>query len=167
MIGAGTGIAPFRSFWQERQVDMEMNLVTTDVNGKCFGEMILFFGCRYKGVHELYRSEIDELVKQGVISKYYPAYSRESKSGKYYVQDAVAKHGKEVYEAIVKRNGHVYICGQEQMAADAAKTLEVVLYKHSHMKLEEVKVYLNEMKDNHRLHEDIFGNNVKKIKSEI
>ena len=41
------------------------------------GEMILYFGCRRSSEDELYLKEIEQMVKEGVISSYYPAYSRE------------------------------------------------------------------------------------------
>ena len=42
-----------------------------------WGKMILYFGCRRSSEDELYRNEIDQMVKEGVITSYYPAYSRE------------------------------------------------------------------------------------------
>ena len=73
MVGAGTGIAPFRSFWQERKVEMEMQPTPKDG----WGEVDLYFGCRQANLDELYKNEIDELIKDKVISCYYAAYSRE------------------------------------------------------------------------------------------
>lgn len=167
MVGAGTGIAPFRSFWQERKIDMEMNPMPTGVNGKGWGEIILYFGCRHRGVDELYRGEIDALLKDGVISKYYPAYSRESSMRKYYVQNALSERSAEVYDLIMNRNCHFYVCGDVRMASAVTQTLERALSIHSKMSLEEARIYVNEMKENLRFHEDIFGNNVNLTPSEI
>lgn len=77
MIGNGTGIAPFRSFWQERKVQMEMMQIPTGLNNKGWGEVVLYFGCRQSKLDELYINEIEELIKENVISSYNPAYSRE------------------------------------------------------------------------------------------
>lgn len=76
MIGAGTGIAPFRSFWQERKVEKEMLQTPKGINGYGWGKMVLYFGCREADLDELYRNEIDELLKEDVIQSYHPAYSR-------------------------------------------------------------------------------------------
>lgn len=167
MVGAGTGIAPFRSFWQERKIDMEMNPVPSGVNGKCWGEMIMYFGCRHKGIDELYRAELDVLIKEGVISKLYSAYSRDSGPKKYYVQDALAKNSTDLYDAVVNRHCHFYVCGDVRMAAEVTHTLELALHKHSKMSMDEAKIYVNEMKESLRFHEDIFGNSVNLTNSEI
>ena len=82
MIGAGTGIAPFRGFWQERKIDFEMMRVPTGVNGIGWGKMVLYFGCRQSKMDELYREEIDQLIKENVITSLYSAYSREPNSKK-------------------------------------------------------------------------------------
>jgi sulfite reductase alpha subunit-like flavoprotein len=74
MIGAGTGIAPFRSFWQERKVDMEMMQTP---NGNGWGEFTLYFGCRQSAQDQLYAKEIEQLAKEKVISSYHVALSRE------------------------------------------------------------------------------------------
>lgn len=76
MVGAGTGIAPFRSFWQKRQLDMETIDVPTGEN-KGWGEVIIYFGCRQCRIDELYRNEIDQLLRKKIITNYYGAYSRE------------------------------------------------------------------------------------------
>lgn len=65
MIGAGTGIAPFRSFWLQRKHEQN------------FGEMHLYFGCRSSLHDDLYKQELDLLIKDKVIASVRKAYSRE------------------------------------------------------------------------------------------
>ncbi len=79
MVGAGTGIAPFRSFWQERKIDIEMTStsVISGANGNRRGEAMLYFGCRRTDHDEVYRSEIDHLLNERVLNEYHAAYSRE------------------------------------------------------------------------------------------
>lgn len=72
MVGAGTGIAPFRSFWQERMIQSKKSSENYD-----FGEMYLYFGCRQQNVDDLYKNEIKQLINEKVISSYYTAFSRE------------------------------------------------------------------------------------------
>lgn len=158
MVGAGTGIAPFRSFWQERKIDVEMSQKPNGVNGNKWGEMVLYFGCRQKSVDELYRNEIDQMVNENVITRLYSAYSREPNRKKIYVQDMLAANVHEVFDLIVNKKGHFYVCGDVRMAADVTHTLELALQQH--MSLDEAKEYVNQMRENLRFHEDIFGNSV-------
>lgn len=72
MIGPGTGIAPFRGFWQERRIKVSEHGGT----GTRFGKMTLFFGCRTKEMI-LYRTELEALKKEGIISDIFLALSRE------------------------------------------------------------------------------------------
>jgi sulfite reductase alpha subunit-like flavoprotein len=82
MVGAGTGIAPFRSFWQERKIDMEMMQIPSGINGIGWGKMYLYFGCRQSKLDDLYSNELDQLVKEKVIATMYLAFSREQNKKK-------------------------------------------------------------------------------------
>ena len=70
MIGPGTGIAPFRSFWEERMYQLKHS------KGD-FGEMYLFFGCRQRAVDSLYEPELKEAKEAGALKEYFIALSRE------------------------------------------------------------------------------------------
>jgi nitric-oxide synthase len=70
MVGPGTGIAPFRGFWQERRLMMQRH------SGYRFGKMTLFFGCRTKEMI-LYLTELEQLKKDLVLSDIFLALSRE------------------------------------------------------------------------------------------
>ncbi len=70
-------MAPFRSFWQERKIDKEMTQTPTGVNGVGWGKMWLYFGCRQENVDDLYKSEIEEMMGENVITALYLALSRE------------------------------------------------------------------------------------------
>ena len=70
MIGPGTGIAPFRSFWEERMYQLKHS------KGD-FGEMYLFFGCRQRAVDSLYEPELKEAKEAGALKDYFIALSRE------------------------------------------------------------------------------------------
>ena len=69
MVGPGTGIAPFRSFWLQRLANQKIH------SQKKFGPMSLFFGCRTPQV-QLYKDEIEQMKEKGVLTHVAIAYSR-------------------------------------------------------------------------------------------
>jgi nitric-oxide synthase len=71
MIGAGSGIAPFRSFWQEREAQIK--------NGETCGKMFLFFGCRNPKFDNIYGPELSSLLRKGVLHQIFLAFSRGDK----------------------------------------------------------------------------------------
>ncbi|XP_038059438.1 nitric oxide synthase, brain-like isoform X2 [Patiria miniata] len=154
MVGPGTGIAPFRSFWQQRQIDMRM---AKDVGRNSFGDMTLVFGCRQSNLDDLYKSETSEGVKEGALKEVLTALSREKGKPKTYVQHILKNRGKEVFKSIQEKNGHFYVCGDVSMAADVCNTLESIASEHGKMSIEEAKNYVIAMRDQNRYHEDIFG----------
>jgi len=70
LIGPGTGIAPFRSFWQEFQVLRDLDPVAA------LPKMWLFFGCRNRDV-DLYAEEKEQLEKDQILDRVFLALSRE------------------------------------------------------------------------------------------
>lgn len=42
-----------------------------------------------------------------------------------YVQDLIKKHANEIYDMLVNKNGHFYVCGDVSMADDVYNSLEV------------------------------------------
>lgn len=72
MVGPGTGIAPFRSFWQEFMFERQSG----DPLQQRSGNTILYFGCRNPGIDDIYKEELEETQTCHAISKVYTAYSR-------------------------------------------------------------------------------------------
>lgn len=68
LVGPGTGIAPFRGFWQHRLAQLMMK--------RQLGKMWLFFGCRQKEL-DLYRSEKADMLNKKVLDRVFLALSRE------------------------------------------------------------------------------------------
>lgn len=69
MVGPGSGIAPFRAFWQHREIQMKMK------DNEEFGKMTLFFGCRCPSM-QLHSKEVLSMVNMNVITENYTAFSR-------------------------------------------------------------------------------------------
>uniref|UniRef100_C4TP54 Nitric oxide synthase 1 n=1 Tax=Ambigolimax valentianus TaxID=1338344 RepID=C4TP54_9EUPU len=157
MVGPGTGIAPFRSFWQERCIDLEMYR-----DQKNWGEMVLYFGCRTSTQDNIYKQELDEYSANHVLTKFYVALSREPNTPKVYVQDILYSRAPEVYDAIVKKGGHFYVCGDVAMAHDVTRTLETLLKEQGDIPLDSATIIVDGLRDANRFHEDIFGVNVRK-----
>ncbi|XP_055513563.1 nitric oxide synthase 2b, inducible [Leucoraja erinacea] len=151
LVGPGTGIAPFRSFWQQRQHDREKQGI------KC-GPMTLVFGCRDSQLDHIYKEETLKLKNQGVLKGVYTAYSREPGMKKTYVQDILrGSLASEVYSVLHKEKGHIYICGEIKMAQDVTDTLKAIVAKQGNMSIEDAEEFLTELKNQKRYHEDIFG----------
>ena len=96
LVGNGTGIAPFRAFWQQRMFD---------INNKCppessitgrrqWGDMRLFFGCRNSRLDDIYRHELEKAVHSRAMTSVATAYSREEGKPKVYSLHGLFKnHG--------------------------------------------------------------------------
>ncbi|XP_065830378.1 nitric oxide synthase, inducible-like [Oscarella lobularis] len=167
MVGPGTGIAPFRSFWQQRKIEMELKFtvqssgkldaIAEDQEGPMWGDMALFFGCRHPKLDHIYKKDMEELVNEGVLAKVGCAYSRDPNQPKQYVQDQLKQEGEYIMRKLRKENGHFYVCGDVSMAADVGKTLEVIFEQHGGMSSTEARATVEKMRAMGHYHEDIFG----------
>jgi sulfite reductase (NADPH) flavoprotein alpha-component len=114
MIGAGTGIAPYRSFVAEREA----------LGSK--GASWLVFGERNFSFDFLYQLEWQEYLKTGALSRLDVAFSRDQPE-KIYVQQRLWQHRDEVRRWITD-GAHLYVCGDEKgMARDVDETLARIL----------------------------------------
>ncbi|KAM6460457.1 nitric oxide synthase, inducible isoform 2-T4 [Liasis olivaceus] len=147
LIGPGTGIAPFRSFWQQRLFDLE----NKGIQGR---GLILLFGCRHSSLDHLYQEEMEEMHRKGILQEVYTAYSREPGSPKDLLQNELEA---EVYRLLHEEEGHLYVCGDIRMASEVAKTLKEMFAKKLSLAEEEAEDYCFQLKRQKRYQEDIFG----------
>ncbi|CAL1272101.1 unnamed protein product [Larinioides sclopetarius] len=155
MVGPGTGIAPFRSFWQKRYLDIQAAAKDGDLK-KPFGSMTLLIGCRHPKV-ELYREETQHMKQMGVLTQVYSAYSRLPGKPKRYVQHILREISDKVYKEIVQERGHFYVCGDVSMAEDVNQTLRAIIQEHGQMNTVGVDNVVKRLQEENRYHEDIFG----------
>uniref|UniRef100_A0AAQ5XZW3 Nitric oxide synthase n=1 Tax=Amphiprion ocellaris TaxID=80972 RepID=A0AAQ5XZW3_AMPOC len=151
LVGPGTGIAPFRSFWQQRLYDLEHNGIES-----C--PMILVFGCRQSEMDHIYKEETIQAKNKEVFKELYTAYSREPGKPKKYVQDVLREHlSQTVYQCLREEGGHIYVCGDVTMAGDVLKTVQQIIKQQGSMSLEDAGFFISKLRDENRYHEDIFG----------
>ncbi len=143
MVGPGTGVAPFRSFLQERE--------EIGANGKSW----LFFGDQHFVTDFLYQTEWQNWLKDGVLTKMNIAFSRD-KAEKVYVQHRMLEHSKELFEWL-EEGAVLYICGDEKhMAHDVHQTLLAIIQKEGQMSLEQAEEYVAAMTQNKRYQRDVY-----------
>ncbi|MDM5223094.1 assimilatory sulfite reductase (NADPH) flavoprotein subunit [Peribacillus sp. NJ11] len=143
MVGPGTGIAPFRSFIQDRE--------ETEAKGKTW----LFFGDQHFVTDFLYQTEWQKWLKTGVLTKMDVAFSRDADE-KVYVQNRMLEHSGELYEWL-QEGAAVYICGDEKnMAHDVHNTLIEIIEKEGQMSHADAQAYLEDMQQNKRYQRDVY-----------
>ena len=134
MVGPGTGIAPFRSFIEERAVT------------KAKGRAWLFFGDQHAASDFLYRNELEKYQKDGVLTRIESAFSRDT-AQKVYVQHKMLENSKELFEWL-ENGACFYVCGDKQnMAKDVHNALIDVIEKEGVMSREAAEAYLNDMQE--------------------
>lgn len=142
MVGPGTGIAPFRAFWQQRLAD------------KANGPMWLFFGNPYKATDACYEDELATLVESGKL-KLSVAWSRDQ-SYKIYVQNLMEQEAEEIWRWLEK-GAAFYMCGDaNRMAKDVEKALLGIIARCGQRSEEEAAAYLADMKAAKRYQKDVY-----------
>lgn len=143
MVGPGTGIAPFRSFMQERDA--------TESTGKNW----LFFGNPSFTQDFLYQVEWQSYVKSGLLTKISMAFSRDQ-AQKIYVQDRLIENGEAVYDWL-EQGAHFYVCGDAlHMAKDVEKALLSIIQTYGKKSEKDAKQYLVDMRKSKRYQKDVY-----------
>uniref|UniRef100_A0A8C7W7V7 Nitric oxide synthase n=1 Tax=Oncorhynchus mykiss TaxID=8022 RepID=A0A8C7W7V7_ONCMY len=140
LVGAGSGIAPFRSFWQQRLHDMKHP-------GFSGSPMSLVFGCQSSETDHLYKEETLEMRRQGVLKSVTTTYSRQPGHPKIYVQDVLReKMADEVLSVLHQKEGHFYVCGGVNMAQGVTLAVQEILSSQLGITLTQAGEYLTQLK---------------------
>lgn len=143
MIGAGTGIAPYRAFLEER--------AEQGIDGKAW----LFFGDQHFVTDFLYQTELQRYLADGTLTNLSVAFSRDTEQ-KVYVQHRLLENAEQVYEW-VEEGAVIYICGdKKRMAHDVNETLIQIIEQQGGKSAEEAKTYLEQLTQQNRYQRDVY-----------
>ncbi len=119
LVAAGTGLAPFRGFVQERAAPR--------ASGRDLAPALLFYGCRDPAHDDLYRAELDRWEALGAVAVH-RAYSRatDASDGCRHVQDRLYLDRAEA-RALWDRGAKVYVCGSREVGEGVKKTVIRIL----------------------------------------
>lgn len=121
MVCAGTGLAPFHGFLQERAVQAQ--------NGRSVGPALLFFGCDHPDVDFLYRDELKAWEAAGVVSVR-PAFFKAPQGDVTFVQHRVWQDRADVAD-LFRKGAHVYVCGDGRRMAPAVRETFLRIYQEA------------------------------------
>ncbi|KOO06803.1 assimilatory sulfite reductase (NADPH) flavoprotein subunit [Vibrio hepatarius] len=143
MVGPGTGIAPFRSFIQERD--------NRDAEGKNW----LFFGDRTFTQDFLYQVEWQKYLKSGLLSRLDVAFSRDQVE-KVYVQHRILENAAQVWQWI-QEGAYIYVCGDAtRMAKDVHDALVIVAEQEGKMPRDDAEQFINDLRKAKRYQRDVY-----------
>ncbi|MCY1073954.1 bifunctional cytochrome P450/NADPH--P450 reductase [Archangium lansingense] len=148
MIGAGTGLAPFRGFIQERARLAE--------RGTPLGKALLFFGCDHPDVDFLYREELEAWQAQGVV-EVFPAFFRQERDGVTFVQHRLWEERARV-GALLDTGARLYVCGDGRYMAPAVReTVARIHQERAGCTGDQAADWLREMEQQQRYLADVFA----------
>lgn len=143
MVGPGTGIAPFRSFLQER--------VATGATGRNW----VFFGDQHKATDYLYEEEFEQAHKDGSLHRLDLAWSRDQEQ-KVYVQDKMLENEKEIWSWI-EGGAYFYVCGDaKRMAKDVDTALHQIAQNVGGLSEEDAAAFVKQLKKDKRYLRDVY-----------
>ena len=143
MIGAGTGIAPYRAFLQHRTL-----------HGARGGNWLIY-GDRTMRWDFLYQIEWLRYLKEGALERLTVAFSRDQ-AEKVYVQHRIAEEARGIYDWL-ERGAHVYVCGEaESMAPAVHAALAGAVAQAGGMSAEVAEEYLQALKSAGRYQRDVY-----------
>ncbi|MGC4250914.1 MAG: sulfite reductase [NADPH] flavoprotein alpha-component, partial [Sphingobium sp.] len=143
MIGAGTGVAPYRAFMQEREA--------RGAGGKSW----LFFGERRFRTDFLYQTEWQGWLKDGTLNRMDVAFSRDGEQ-KIYVQHRMKEQARDLF-GWLEDGAHVYVCGDAaNLASDVHRALIDIVAQESRTSHEAAEDYVRSLQADHRYQRDVY-----------
>jgi len=143
MVGAGTGVAPYRAFVQQREMSEKR------------GKNWLIFGNRHSESEFLYQLEWQRQLREGALTRLDVAFSRDSDE-KVYVQDRIREQGKLLFDWL-EDGAHFYVCGDmKKMAHDVHNALLEAIQTHGELSKEASEAYVLSLQHQRRYQTDVY-----------
>ena len=128
MISTGTGIAPSIAFLEELNELKKGNY-----------EVYLIYGAKNRESDFIFKNELEEFKKNGILKGLFTAFSRDQKD-KIYVQDELERNFKEnLVDLCVNKKMVIYVCGSVSMGRSVNKKLEEILGKENYENIKKNK----------------------------
>jgi cytochrome P450/NADPH-cytochrome P450 reductase len=148
MVGAGTGMAPFRGFLQERAALAE--------KGVPVGKSVLFYGCRNAEHDMLYADELKAFEESG-ITELQVAFSREPGQPRTFVQHLIERERDQVWD-LIEAGAVIYVCGNANTMAPGVRAALMDIYRaKSNGSDATADEWFKGLRDSDRYLEDIWG----------
>jgi sulfite reductase (NADPH) flavoprotein alpha-component len=143
MVGAGTGVAPYRAFVEHRREHGHN------------GDNWLVFGDRNVSSDFLYQLEWLRYRKEGLLTALDVAFSRDQRE-KVYVQHRLIEKSAQVY-AWLQRGAHFYVCGDaNQMAGDVHDALLTIVRQQGGLSEDNANAYVSDLRQSRRYQRDVY-----------
>lgn len=149
MLCAGTGIAPFRGFVQDRAI----KIASAASEGKSadLAPAVLMIGCRDPAVDAVHADELRKWESQGAVKIYY-AYSRkpDESDGCKYVQDRMWREREEVLK-LFREGAKAFICGSSAVGKGVNETACKIAFEDSerlgmNKTMEQIETWWNDLR---------------------
>eukprot|EP00933_Yihiella_yeosuensis_P006407 TRINITY_DN1110_c0_g2_i4.p1 TRINITY_DN1110_c0_g2~~TRINITY_DN1110_c0_g2_i4.p1 ORF type:complete len:1858 (-),score=525.91 TRINITY_DN1110_c0_g2_i4:496-6069(-) len=122
MVGLGTGIAPIRSFCQNKLWKKQQGIET--------GPMVVFYGCRREKEELLYKDEWKLYEREGVLSALVGAFQFDKPHypGKeIFVSHKMAEQPRLISENLLDKGGFFFMCGPAVATPSVQKALKAAV----------------------------------------
>jgi cytochrome P450/NADPH-cytochrome P450 reductase len=148
MVCAGTGLAPFRGFLEERALRRAA--------GEPAGPALLFFGCNHAEVDFLYREELARWQADGLVTVL-PAFFHQPDGEIYFVQHRLARERTRVRE-LMDRGATVFVCGDGRHMAPAVRATFARLHRdQTGCSEQDAQAWIAGLEQNGRYVADVFA----------
>jgi len=113
MVGAGTGLAPFRGFLQERECQLKQR--------GSVGRTKLYFGCMDRTKDYIYANELHRWRDMGLL-ELDTAFSHENPNQLVFVQHLLVRDSEIIWDLIHNKKASFYVCGFVHIIVQYLKT---------------------------------------------
>ncbi len=143
MIGAGTGVAPYRAFLQQRAANGDR------------GRNWLIFGNRHFHRDFLYQLDWQAHRKAGRLDRVGLAFSRDG-AQKLYVQQRLREEGKEILRWL-DEGAHLYVCGATAMGQAVDRALADIFTTEAGLDRDAAQASIDTLRREARYHRDLYA----------
>jgi len=122
MVGLGTGIAPIRSFLQDKLYKKRKGIKT--------GPMQVFYGCRREQEELFYKEDWAMYKKEGVLTDLTGAFQFDDPKKQVFVGDKMGEKPEIITENLLDKGGFFYMCGPAVATPSVQKALKGAIAGH-------------------------------------